>query len=383
MLPVRLVLASVDEDYIEPFLHYIRCSEYERKLMVTAFSRRDALWKYIENSPDAVDAVLGEASFQEGGQGKLREGIPWIELREGVQSANATGSGPGVAKYQALNRLITDVLDIVRGGREVALSGHGTKVIGIISAAGGSGKTTVSMHLTRQLASEGKQVFYMSLEWLQSGIFSSGSTLAEDDSNPGLARLLYDLKAAEERQRSLQLPVSTYVRRNSFLLGDTFPQLNNLNEVLEMNRVDVEKLIDYLAENGSYDVLIIDTDYNSGERIEAVLRRSDQLLWIVTEDTAVIHKTDRWLTYLERTLPGQYSGILGKSHFLANRSTGQGSFHFPGRAISIAATLSWIPAWNNGAGETDGRRHAPAYQRDMMQLSRLLQDSWRRERTAE
>lgn len=382
MLPVRLVLASVDEDYIEPFLHYIRCSEYERKLMVTAFSRRDALWKYIENSPDAVDAVLGEASFQEGGQGKLREGIPWIELREGVQSANATGSGPGVAKYQALNRLITDVLDIVRGRREVVLSGNGTKVIGIISAAGGSGKTTVSMHLARQLASEGKQVFYMSLEWLQSEILYSGSTLAEDDNNPGLARLLYDLKAAEERQRSLQQPVSTYVRRNSFLLGDTFPPLNNLNEVIEMNRGDVEKLIDYIAGNGSYDVLIIDTDYNSGERIEAVLSRSDQLLWIVTEDMAVIRKTDRWLTYLERTLPGQYSGILGKSHFLANRATGDGCFNFPGRAISIAASLSWIPAWNNGAGETDGRRHAPAYQRDMMQLSRLLQDSWRRERTA-
>lgn len=375
MQPIRLVLAATEEDYIEPFLQYIRCSEFERRVVVTAFSRKEALWKYIENEPDEMDAVLGETSFREGWQGKLREGAPWIELREGGYSGREVRSGLGVSKYQPLSRLLAEIEEMIRGRRETAGNEGRTTLIGVISAAGGSGKTTVSIQLARQFASEGKHVIYISLESLQSNISSDGREEIEAEGRPGLARLLYDLKAAEEKHQKPRYPISHYVYRNAFLNGDAFPALYNLNEMKELERSDVVALLKFIIESRSYDAVIVDTDSIPDLRIETVMERADQLLWIVGENQIILDKTVKWLAFLERTNPGLYNGIIGKSLFVANRTTGEVPLSLPERNIPISAVLPWISAWSGSAGYADIQRQAPAYQRDVMKLSRLLHEN--------
>lgn len=375
MQPIRLVLAATEEDYIEPFLQYIRCSEFERRVVVTAFSRKEALWKYIENEPDEMDAVLGETSFREGWQGKLREGAPWIELREGGYSGREGRSGLGVSKYQPLSRLLAEIEEMIRGRRETAANEGRTTLIGVISAAGGSGKTTVSIQLARQFASEGKHVIYISLESLQSNISSDGKEEIEAEGRPGLARLLYDLKAAEEKHQKPRYPISHYVYRNAFLRGDAFPALYNLNEMKELERNDVVALLKFIIESRSYDAVIVDTDSIPDLRIETVMEEADQLLWIVGENRIILDKTVKWLAFLERTNPGLYNRIIGKSLFVANRTTGEGLLTLLERNIPISAVLPWIPAWNGSAGYADIQRQAPAYQRDVMKLSRLLHEN--------
>lgn len=376
MQPIRLVLAVAEEDYIEPFLHYIRCSEFERVMVVTAFSRREALWSYLANSPDKMDVILGESSFKEGWQGQLREGVPWIELSEGGHSEREAGCDLRVPKYQPLNLLLADVTEMVRGRRESSGSRGGARLIGVVSAAGGSGKTTLSIHLARQLASEGKRVIYISLEYLQSDISGDGREQVEGEGRPGLALLLYDLKVAEEKHKKPRHLIHHYVYSNSCLRCDAFPALHNLNEMKELDRGSIEALLDFIIDSSSYDAVIVDTDAIPDLRVETVMQRANQIIWVVGENPVILSKTTKWLSFLERANPGQYNEVMGKSLFVANRATGEGQLSLPGRNTLVSATLPWIPAWNGSTELTEGQRQAPAYQRDVMRLSRMLQEDW-------
>ncbi|MGG6312818.1 hypothetical protein [Paenibacillus macerans] len=372
MVPIRLVLAVQEEQYIEPFLHYVHSSEFDRSVALTAFSRKEAFGRYLEESADEIDAVLGEAAFLESVEPAMRGNICWIQLEEGSDPIDQARLR--VNKYQPLHQLLSAVLELVRGGkgRTDADSGR-PQIIGVYSTVGGCGKTTVALNLARQLATEGAKVFYLNLETVSSGVLFAGQGFREGQ-RAGLARLLYDLKAADDRREPLRFPVSTYAYSHPMLQGDTFAPLDNLNELLEMERKDTAELIDYIAGSGLYDAVIVDMDSYPSGRTEAALERADQIVWIVTDDWGVMRKTGVWLAYLERSRPEFCHALIGKTRFVLNRYTGALQAEMPRPGLRVQATLSLIPAWAQGSKQGE-LLHSPVYQRDVMKLCSEL-DGW-------
>ncbi|WP_178020649.1 hypothetical protein [uncultured Paenibacillus sp.] len=368
MVPIKLVLAVQEEEYIDPFLRYVHASEFDRRLVVTAFSRREALTQYVAESGGDIDVVIGDPAYLEAIDSLKRPGLCCVELREG---GNSQESGSlQVEKYQPLHQLLSAVVELVRGGPgKPERSGGQPLVIGVYSTVGGCGKTTVALHLARQLATEGGKVFYLNLETIGSELPFAGQNTREGQS--GFARLLYDLKAADDRRETPRFPISAYAYRHPVLQGDTLAPPDNLNELLEMERKDTAELVDYIAGSGLYDSVIVDMDSFPDGRTEAVLERADRVVWIVTDEWGVMRKTGGWLTHLECTRPDFYRSLLGKTHFALNRYTGKRSADFPRPELQLQATLSYIPAWNQGSRQGD-LLHSPLYQRDIIRLCHEL-----------
>lgn len=367
MIPVRLVLAVQDELYIEPFMQYLHCSEFDRRIIVTGFSRQDAFEMYMKDSGELVDIVLAEPTFLEAWQGLNSGRLTVVSLCERGESA----SGLSLDKYQPLHQLLFSLMNMVRGDRgKQADTEVGTVVIGVHSIVGGLGKSTVSWNITKQLASEGAKVFYLNLETVNNRLIFEGQNVREGQQG-GLARLLYDLKSAEEGQQELKFPISAYACRHPLLQGDIFPPLDNLNEMLELQRKETVDLIEFIAASGLYDVVVIDTDSYPNERTEAVLERADKLVWLVIDDDNVMRKTALWFNHLEQSRPGMHSHILSKSLFAVNRYTGELVTSLPGNEIVFEAMLSYISAWKNGIRQAN-TMHSPLYQSDVQQLCRKL-----------
>lgn len=368
MLPVRIVLAVEDEQYIEPFLHYVRCSEYDRRLMITAFSRKEAFLQFLKECGDSVDAVLGESSFLES-TGLRQEGrIRFIRL---VDSGKENSNDRDLAKYQPLHMLLSSLLDLIRD-KGPEREGR-AKVIGITSAVGGLGKTTVAMNLARQLSAEGHKVFYLNLEAVQAGDSERAELARGGGNRPGLARLLYDLKAAEDRREVLKTPVASYAYRHPILQGDAFMPLDNPDELLELGSGDTADLLDYIAGSGLYDLVIVDTDTFPNDRTDAILEMSDKLVWLLADDWSVMRKTGVCLDHLERSRPALFNAIMGKALFAASRVTGELTVPLPRKGMVVEAMLPFIPSWNQGTRH-GGVMHSPVYQRDLMRLCLELTD---------
>lgn len=368
MVPIKLVLAVQEEEYIDPFLRYVHASEFERRLVVTAFSRKEAFAQYVLESGGDIDAILGDPIFLEAVDPLKRPGLCCIKLGE-----NGDPAGVGsfcVEKYQPLHQLLSSVVELVRGGPGTSMpSGGQPLVIGVYSTVGGCGKTTVALHLARQLATEGEKVFYLNLETIGSELPNAGQGLREGQA--GLARLLYDLKAADDRREPPRFPISAYTYRHPVLQGDTLAPPDNLNELLEMERKDTAELIEYIAGSSLYDSVVVDMDSFPDGRTEAVLERADRVVWVVTDDWGVMRKTGAWLTHLERSRPEFYRSLLGKTRFALNRYTGKRLVDLPRPEMKLQATLAYIPAWSQGSRQGE-LQHSPLFQRDMIRLCREL-----------
>lgn len=368
MIPVRLVLASRDELYIELFLHYVHNSEFDRNLVVTAFSLEAAFHKYMESSGESVDAVLCEEAFLEQGMMDKRQRIIWMCLNEG---SGANFAGYQVFKYQPLHELLSKVLEQIQSTKEVRLPDIGrAMVIGVYSAVGGCGKTTVALNLAKQLAAEGRKVFYLNLETFVSGILFAEQELPEGR-GAGMARLLYDLKAAADRKEPMRQPISTYTLRHPLFHGDLLGPVDNINELLEMESHDTKELIDYIAGSGVYDVVIVDGDSYINPRTEGVLENANKVVWLVTDDGEVMRKTGTALAYLERHHPSLYHSMMNKVIFTLNRCSGERLNGMPRPDLTIRAALSLIPSRGAGSRQ-DPMMYSPVYQRDILRLCREL-----------
>lgn len=365
--PVRLVLAVLDELYMEPFLQYVHGSEFERRLIITGFSQQDAFVKYMKDSGELVDVLLAEPEFLDHLEATKWGRLTAIALCEREESV----SGLSLPKYQPLHQLLSAVLSIAQGdlGKKEGSEGK-ADVIGVHSVVGGLGKTTVALNIARQLAVEGAKVFYLNLETVSNRLLFEGQNAYEGQPG-GLARLLYDLKAAAEEQHLPKLPISAYASRHPLLQGDTFAPLDNLNEMLELQRQEAVDLIEFIAASGLYDAVIVDSDSYPNGRTEAVLECADKLVWLVTDDENVMRKTGLWFHHLEHSHPALYSDIMKKSLLTVNRYVGEMTTSLPVSGMMIEVMLSYISAWKNGFRQASAL-YSPLYQRDVQQLCRRL-----------
>lgn len=368
MVPIRMVLAVKDVEYMDPLLHFIRSSEFNRQFVVTAFQRVEVFRDYIEQSCDRVDVVVAEAEFFDESM-VLQCKIPWICLSD--RGRDKEFSGLRLTKYQPLHTLLTSVLEFVSKNHEPLNPKDGSpRVIGVYSLVGGSGKTTVALNMAKQIAANGARVFYLNLETVDSGVLFEGRPHI-DEGKPGLDRLLYDLKAAGERGERPELPVSSYAYRDQILQADLFRPVSNLNEILELDAAGTLQLIDYISESGSYDTVIVDMDSYLNNRSEAVIQRSDQLVWVLTEDSVAMKKTGVWLHHLKHSRASLHNAMMSKTCYAVNRCSGSSAVSLPidqGTATIICLPL--VPSWNQG--NQHGMLHTPLFQQSILKLCREM-----------
>ncbi|MFC7681265.1 hypothetical protein [Paenibacillus sp. GCM10028914] len=371
MLPVRIVLAVQDSGYVEPMLNFIHGSEYVKRVQVTAFTRMDALLQYGE----IPDLIVGEVEMLEAWLTEGRSSVPWVVLSEGEDNSNLIGDGLTTAKYQPLPQLLDLWIAQTRGSRVSKNDSYtgSTLITGFVSVLGGSGRTTASVNMAKQLGVLGRKVFYLNLETVNStALFPTGRRREDGGS---FSRLLYEIKSSQETTEGTEISLAQYVMRHDGLKCDVFEPSDHLQELMEMTAGDVEVLIDLISKSGQYDVVVIDTDNQSEERLRTVMEKSNVLLWVLLDDLISMYKTGMRFGHMERKEPVLFGQIMGKSRFIVNRFTGSLANPLPHKDMRVDGMLPYIPSWKQ-LHQEDLLLCSPIFQRDILKLcSELLGES--------
>jgi cellulose biosynthesis protein BcsQ len=301
-------------------------------------------------SGESVDAVVGDPFFIEAWLVEGKTTVPWAVLNEDGRtmgnSANLAG-GRVIAKYQSLPALLESILQLsdVMRTRTASASQEQTLMLGVVSASGSSGKTTLALNMAKQLSGLGLSVFYLNLESVDSsGLF----VRLPAASTSGLERLLYELKAGrgeDGKDHEDKLELGRYVVRHDVLRCEVFRPVENFKEMLQMTRQDTLDLLDLLAAAGGYDIVVIDTGSIEEERTQAVLQRCGMLLWMLRNDEASRYKTMKWLEHGNHPHSGWPPDIQKKSRFVMNFATDSVKDEPVSEGMKLDALLPHIPSW--------------------------------------
>ncbi len=364
----KVVLAVKEPQYLEALHHYVHVSDRGSSLRIIGFTRTESFLEYM-NGEERPDLVVGDAELLEPWLGGGKEAAcAWRRL--GTKDVGKDE----IAKYQPLPSLIDAMLQACHNGvirtPGHAFEGTGAVTIGFVSGVGGSGKTIAAVNMAKQLGGMGLSVFYLNLELLNSSaVFARPNRKAEDAQ--GLPRLLYDMKAAADTKSTETLTVEPYVSAHPALKCDWFEPVENRNEIVQLRKPDVIKLLQLIAGSGRYDVVIIDTDSGLNERTEAVMEGCRHLIWIMLDDLVHMFKSGQQLSYLQRSGDDGYASWAAKSRYIVNRFTGVLANPLPDSVRGIDGVLPYIPSWKQNS-HADLLLSSPIYQRDILKLCREL-----------
>jgi cellulose biosynthesis protein BcsQ len=364
MAKVQLVIADQDVEYLQGFIQYIGASEFSEKLTVRCFSLEESLEQYLRKQEE-LDLLLVHPQLLPDSTSLKKISTVLLLSEQPYREDKQLHST--IYKYQPLNQLLTQVLShFTDNNQSIFITNKGqkkTKILSVYSAVGGLGKTTLAVNLARELANLDHNVFYLNFEHI-----SSSPLFFADTEEQTFSDILYYLEASPQQMLS---KIESIKKHDPQTKIDYFSTLKNPREMLDISLEKSSLLINSLSDLGSYDLVIIDLESSTHDRILASFMYSDYIFCLVTDDVQCLTKTNMILKYFEERYPEFYSDFSSNIHFIMNKYTGKMVNSLEEFGIEVSAHLPYIPEWKS-VGQISSVLNSAAFKKQVMNLHHSL-----------
>lgn len=350
MAKINIAIADSDELYLQQLTNYLikNANNFE----VCSFTTKEALATYLADKTHKVDIIAFSEDLMD--ECIAEANVPAkVILSDG--SFSSLPEYDAVNKYQKTDKFMSDLLMIFaeKSGRveAVSLGDKDTKIIGFYSPVGGSGKTTLALGTAYALAMQGKKVFYLNAEKINSTI---------DVLNKATSGSLSDLYLTLKTKGA---NVGLRIMANKFTdMESNISYINPAESSLEINELTVDelkKLITEFEHLGEFDIVVIDFDSDFSKEKIALLNKCDRIIIPFTDETLSMTKIK--LFAKELGMYDELADIKNKSIFVLNKASQQsnatlqnnGVYNF----IEAKASISISPIFSDVKNILHSRDH--------------------------
>lgn len=311
---LNLVIADMDGRYAKGLSDYINCNHYTA-FLASCFTKPDALETYLEQKQQA-DILMISPDFYD-----ISLGYPGIKLKVLLTDGAISGDFPGfqfLNKFSTGEKLLGDVVYLYSqlNPNELRLSPYSkdTRLIGVYSAAGGAGKTTIASSLSTACSSMGMQVFYLNLESIQStGVFFTAK------SKRTLSYIFYYLK---ERSTNLSFRMQGIKSTDAVYGVQYFNPPDSPLEYEELNVEELELLLKGIREMNIYSYVFIDMSSSFDSKNCKILELCDRIILLNLQEPIAMHKCRKFLNELVKLGGTEKENISDKLITVINRYRG-------------------------------------------------------------
>ncbi len=336
---IHFIIADDNKEYVDLFTKYMLTTKYTHQFVIKSFTSKENVERFILSG--VSDYILLVAPLLIPNEKLLGEAGTVFILSDSSKSL-IDSLYPILFKYQPLNQLISQMMSIYLDNNDYLPVGNGgkskTKVLTVFSASGGSGKTTLAVNLSKELALRDYNIFYLNLEY-----FHSMETFFPINGDNGFAEILYYLKAYPKQ---ITTKIEALKKQHTSFKVDYFEPSTNHTEVGEMSKEETELLISGFIEMGIYDFIVIDLDSSIHERNIGALHNSDYILWLLLDDIQSMNKNKQFLQQYRRILAESYNEFSEKLKFIVNKYLGDSLVNdWKSLDIHINGYLPYVPQW--------------------------------------
>lgn len=313
MKDIRLVIADDDSAYLQQLTRCILQANYG--LEVYSFAKAESLERYLqENQSGEVEIIAVSDSMRS--PTVDRTSCVKILLSEGEQDEGCEGYLP-VNKYQKFNNVVNEIL-IAYGkatGRSARMGGgsHRSKVIGVYSPVGGSGKTTVALLLAYQLGLRQKKVFYQNYERL-----NSAQRFLPKGAQIGLSDVMV---AVHGKEPGIGLLLQTKMYTSPEWHFSYVEPLDSALDLNELNEDEQSRFLRELASADAFDAVVLDFESELNAINFDMLQQCDWLVVPFLPDGIGLGKIE--LLFREMELHEELRSLRERMIFVGNKMTPQ------------------------------------------------------------
>jgi cellulose biosynthesis protein BcsQ len=251
MAKINIVIADSDELFLQHLINYLM--GHMNTLNVYSFTTKESMAKFIGERTNKVDILaftedlMDESVNLSNIPAKIIIGDGSFALLEGFDTVN---------KYQKAEKFINDILMIYAektGHVEAVSTGDKeTKVVGFFSPVGGSGKTTLALATAYALGVQGKKVFYLNAEKL-----NSTAEYLNDAANGNMSDIYLTAKT-KGGNIGLRIVADRYTDSET-----NITYINPSESSLEINEItfdEFKKILEAFETLGEFDTIVVDFD---------------------------------------------------------------------------------------------------------------------------
>ena len=312
MSKLNLVIADNKTSFTDIFVNYLT-NQHSKNFLVHCYIDKENLEKFFSRNDKEIDILLisPELYFSDLENKKIKLIIILTDGRlnvnfEGMKAINRFQSGDVIVS-QILNIFCernSDLIEMLPGNKS-------TKVVGVFSPSGGSGKTSIAIAGAITCSLMDKNVFYLNLENIP-----STQMFFDCSQDLNFSRVLYYLKS---KKTNLGFKIDAIKVQDPINNINYFPIQDNLLEQTEIVPEEIEFLICSLRNSKLYDIIFIDFSSVIDNKTLKALGICEEILLILTQDYMCSIKKELLYKELKAIEQKTNTDIIAKFTILLNK----------------------------------------------------------------
>lgn len=310
MAKINIAIADSDEMYLNHISNYL--IENVHTFEVFSFTTKGNLVKFVMDKSNKIDIVALSEDLIDNIASEINAPVK-ILLSDGTYT-DMEGFEV-VNKYQKAEKFINDILLIYaeKTGRveAVATGDKETKILGFYSPVGGSGKTTLALAASVSIARQGKRVFYLNAEKINSTV-----SLLNEGENSSMSDVYLALKTKGSN-------VGLRIMANKCTDSETnISYIKPSESSLEINEITSAEFVRLLSEFeglGEFDYVTVDFDSEFTKEKAKILEKCDKIIVPFLAETASLSKARLFIR--ELGMYDELKEIQDKMIYLINKFT--------------------------------------------------------------
>ncbi|WP_273327211.1 AAA family ATPase [Vallitalea guaymasensis] len=291
MIRLNIIIADYDKGYLNAISRFLS-SWHETEYNVISFTEKELLTKYLETAKADILLISPKLMAEDLDLSNVQVTI--INTPDRVPESLLTY--PYINKYQPGDVVAKELISIfsINSKDEIIVKKNtvGTKVIGVYSPIGGSGKTTVSVGLAKQYAINSFKTLFLSLEEM-----ASYKTILECNNTNNLSDLLYYIK---QKNKNLMMKIEGLKNTDNDSGMDYFSPPYCYKDIHEVSINEWIELIDYIRDNSNYERIVLDFDSNLSEKNLKLLQACEEVLLLTNIDKMALTKLNHMYNSLKK-----------------------------------------------------------------------------------
>ena len=341
-----IVIAHQHKRILDGFTDYWKHSNYGESLHLRVFTQRDTLRHYLRLKPGIHMLVSEPELLQELTQEDV-SGILVMALSTDDGALEFTFPFIVENPYQPLSRLfhiITERCQLELSQAAVQSLAHPCRIVGITSAGGGAGKTTVAFHLAKYAVGLGQRTFLLNIDPIQEYSLLRQPRGEADEASASLSQLLYYLKREQESDKRLPVPLEQYTASLPALGASTFDPLHMMEEWGAIDLKLMQRLLHCIQASGRYDLIIVEGGHEH-RPFEAVWSMNGEVIWLLHDEMGHMLKSQlifqEWMDAEDETVRRRSKQM----RLIVNRYMGTLMNRWTYREAAVSGFLPYIPTW--------------------------------------